>query len=91
LTRDQEDLIEYGDEEPKKAIWFYPTSKVENAVRLTAVLVVTLLTIISIVALRKVAHQLARLGLISLFTILVAFFLALCGAKETEIINGTIA
>ena len=62
----------------------------EFAVTVLALLLTTLLTILSMVILHVTTQPGLRLGLIGIFTVLVASLLTFCGGKKTDVIIGTV-
>jgi hypothetical protein len=71
---------------------FYPGSKVETVVGAISIIFAVALTVIAVVALGMMPQQqqAARLGLVGLFTLLVAGVLAVSGARKAEVLMGTI-
>lgn len=61
----------------------------QNAVTLLSLFLTVSLAILSLVTLHFVSRKTTRLGLIGLFTVLVASFLAFCGSRKTDVIIGT--
>ena len=75
-----------------RVIIFYPESKIESSVKAVSVILPVALTVIAIAALWKVPQQqqAGRLGLVGMFTLLVAGALAVSGAREAEVMMGTV-
>jgi hypothetical protein len=76
----------------KEAFIFYNSSAIDTIVTGTAVASAIILTIVGIVTLGVTSRETKalRLGLIALFTSVIAAVLALAGAKKSEILIGTI-
>lgn len=73
-------------------IVFYPGSKIEAVVRVISIILAVALTVVAVVALGKIPQQkqAGRLGLVGVFTLLVAGVLAVSGARKAEVLMGTI-
>jgi hypothetical protein len=85
-------MLRYELNNSNRFIMFYPESKVEAVVKAFSVIVAVVLTVIAIVALWKIPpqEQAGRLGLVGVFTLLVAGVLALSGARKAEVMMGTV-
>jgi flagellar biosynthesis protein FliR len=80
------------EEDPWKYLMFFPESNVEFVVKTVSVLLAVALTVVAIVALWKVPQQqqAERLGLVGVFTLLVAGVLSISGARKAEVMMGTV-
>lgn len=76
----------------KGFIVFYPGSKIETVVRAISIIMAVGLTVAAVVSLGKIPQkqQAGRLGLVGVFTLLVAGVLAVSGARKAEVMMGTI-
>jgi hypothetical protein len=76
----------------KEAFIFFKTSTIDTIITYTAVSFSVILTIVAIVVLQYTTARAEslRLGLMGLFTALIAVVLALAGAKKSEVFIGTI-
>lgn len=90
LTVLQEDFVRFGNSD--RVIIFYPESVIEIFVKAISVILAVALTMVAIVALWKIPQQLqaVRLGIVGMFTLLVAGVLAISGARKAEVMMGTI-
>jgi len=57
---------------------------------LISLLLAVMLTVVATIALHYEKSTALRFGFVGLFTVLVSFVLAICGAKKSELIIGTI-
>ena len=57
---------------------------------MTVVLAIVILTVSAIMALHFEHRDAVRLGLVGVFTLLLAGIMALCGARKAEIMMGTV-
>ncbi|KAG7291045.1 hypothetical protein NEMBOFW57_001055 [Staphylotrichum longicolle] len=85
-----EDIVQFGPPDDRGTLWFFPSSKVDTLVSIVAVILAAGLTVISMMALYLETRDPVRIGLAALFSFVAAMFLAICGAKKSEIIIGTI-
>jgi len=87
-----EDLVRLKTDASGKeqAIVFFPSSKIEKIVTGTAVLLSVILTVLAIATLNYEKRDGARLGLVGLYTLLVAGLLTLSGASKSEVTMGTV-
>jgi lipopolysaccharide export LptBFGC system permease protein LptF len=71
---------------------FYPESNVEFIVKIFSILLAVALTVLAIAALWRIPQQdqAARLGLVGVFTLLVAGVLSMSGARQVEVMTGTV-
>jgi hypothetical protein len=84
--------MRYQTPEGYRYIMFYPESNVEAVVKAFSVLLAVGLTVVAIIALWKgpQQRQAARLGLVGVFTLLVAGVLSISGARKAEVMMGTV-
>jgi len=79
-----------GDEPPDSPLEIYSQSRIRSAVRLLAIIVSSILPILSIIVLYYIHSEKIRLSLIVVFTVLCSIFLAfLTSATNVEIIAAT--
>lgn len=71
----------------EQSIVFFPSSKIEKIVAGTEVLFFVILTVLAIATLNYEKRDGARLGVVGLYTLLVA---ALSGATKSEVTMGTV-
>jgi heme A synthase len=78
--------------DPWKYLMFFPDSNIEFVAKVFSVLLSVALTVVAIVAMWKVPQpqQAARLGLVGVFTLLVAGVLSISGARKAEVLMGTV-
>jgi hypothetical protein len=85
-------MVRYESKDDIRYIMFYPESKIGVVVKALSVMLAVALTVVAIVALLKIPqqHQAGRVGLVGVFTLLVAGVLAVSGARKAEVMMGTV-